>query len=160
MADGKTPNLSPRSGLDKGEYGRNMERIQQWIRHMVGANSFHFGITCHPQLGDHPTNDEGGTILRPYVQGKNMTEKICGYMNMVAFLEVMENKDKKWRRMHTAENSRFYALDRYDAFPKGYTDNADMAKIMTAAESARGKPLAGSRTTPTRARNGRGRSSA
>lgn len=139
-SDGKAtgPNLSPTSGLDKGEYGRNMERIQQWIRHTVGANSFHFGVTCHPHEGQHPTNDEGGTILRPYVQGKNMSEKTCGYMNMVAFLEVMENRDKKWRRLHTAETSRFYAHDRYDAFlPKGYVDNPTMSTIMTAVDATR-----------------------
>ena len=29
------PNLTPSSGLDRGEYGRNAERIQQWVRHMV-----------------------------------------------------------------------------------------------------------------------------
>src|SRR5215469_14765456 len=68
------PNLSPTSGLDRGEYGRNMERIQQWLRHMVGCNTFHFGVMAHPHEGQHPTNDEGGFLLRPYVQGKMMTE--------------------------------------------------------------------------------------
>jgi len=146
------PNLSPTSGLDKGEYGRNMERIQQWIRHMVGARSFHFGITFHPHEGQHPTNDEGGTLLRPYLQGKNMPEKACGYMNMVAFLEVMEDKDKKWRRLHVAETPRFYAHDRYDAFlPKGYCDEPTMKKVVTAINASRNGG-----TTP-RAARGRGR---
>lgn len=137
------PNLSPSSGLDRGEYGRNMERIQQWVRHMVGTRTFHFGITFHPHEGPHPTNDEGGTLLRPYVQGKNMPEKICGYMNMVAFLELKEGErngeDIKWRRLHTVENARFYAHDRYDAFlPKGYLDEPTMKKISVAVEKARG----------------------
>lgn len=141
LSSGK-PNLTPTSGLDKGEYGRNMERIQQWVRHMVGTSSFHFGVTFYPQEGQHPTNDEGGTLLRPYMQGKNMTEKICGYMNMIGFYEVMENEDTKWRRLWLAENSRFFAKDQYDAFlPKGYTDNPSIAKIMMAVERARGKPL-------------------
>lgn len=155
------PNLSPSSGLDKGEYGRNMERIQQWVRHMVGANSFHFGITFYPHEGVHPTNDEGGSLLRPYMQGKNMTEKICGYMNMVGFYEVKENADTKWRRLHLAENERFFAKDQYDAFlPKGYVDNPDIRRIMTAVERARGKPLGDGRvpadlTTTTPVRRGR-----
>lgn len=153
-SDGKPtgPNLSPSSGLDKGEYGRNMERIQQWVRHMVGCNSFHFGITFHPHEGNHPTNDEGGTLLRPWLQGKNMPEKICGYMSMVAFLEVMEGQkngeDVKWRRLHTVENARFYAHDRYDAFlPKGYLDNPTMPKIQAAIDKSRGSqtPARGSR---------------
>lgn len=147
------PNTTPASGLDKGEYGRNMERIGQWVRNMVGCNSFHFGITFHPMEGQHPTNDEGGSLLRPFVQGKNMTEKICGYMNMVAFLEVMENTEKqlKWRRMHVAENDRFYAKDQYDAFlPKGYLDNPTIPKIMEAVEKARGVKLGKGNVTPIR----------
>jgi hypothetical protein len=135
------PNLSPSSGLDKGEYGRNMERIQQWVRHMVGCNSFHFGISFHPMIMPHPTNDEGGDLLAPYLQGKQMTEKICGYLNLIGFLEVVE-EDSKLRRLHVAENSRFYAKDLYDAFlPDGYTDNPTIPSIMTAVEKARGKPL-------------------
>jgi len=165
--DGKPglPNMSPSSGLDKGEYGRNMERIQQWVRHIVGCNTFHFGMTFHPHEGPHPTNDEGGDLLRPFVQGKNMTEKLSGYCNMIGFLEVMENDEQKWRRLHVAENSRFYAKDQYDAFlPKGYTDNPTIPKIMAAAEKARGKPLGTvgqGRVTPiTAARGTRGRAAA
>lgn len=165
VVDGKIvgPNLSPTSGLDRGEYGRNMERIQQWVRHMVGTNTFHFGMTFWPHEGQHPTNDEGGTLIRPFVQGKNMTEKLTGYTNMMGFLEIMENDKQKWRRLHFAENSRFFAKDQYDAFPKGYTDNPDIAKIMKAVEAVRGKPLGDGRipavypaTTTTPAR-GRGR---
>lgn len=129
--------LTPQGGLDRGEYGRNMERIQQWVRHMVGCRRFHFGITAHPMEGPHPTNDEGGDLLRPYIQGKNMTEKICGYMNMVGFLEVIEEDKKKWRRLHFEENARFYAKDHYDAFPDGYIDNPTMPAIMAAVERAR-----------------------
>lgn len=149
-----------KGGLDKGEYGRNMELIQRWVRHMVGANRFHFGITFHPMELQHPTNDEGGVLLAPWVQGKQMTPKICGYMNMVGFLEVMENDDQQWRRLHFKENSRFYAKDQYDAFlPKGYTDIRDdergtIPKIMAAVEKARGRGL-GNTTTPRRGRRGR-----
>jgi hypothetical protein len=126
------PNLSPTSGLDRGEYGRNMERMEQWVRHMVGCRRFHFGITAHPMEGPHPTNDEGGDLLRPYIRGKNMTEKFCGYMNMVGFLEVIE-EDTKYRRLHFAENSRFYAKDHFDAFlPEGYLDNPSINTVMAA----------------------------
>lgn len=144
------PNTTPTSGLDKGEYGRNMERIGQWVRHMVGANSFHFGITFHPFEGPHPTNDEGDILLQPWVQGKGMVSKLCGYMNMVMFMEVKENTEKelKWRRFHMTENERFYAKDQYDAFlPKGYADNLTVPKLMAAVEKARGNPLGNGKTT-------------
>lgn len=127
----KRPNLSPSSGLDRGEYGRNMERMEQWVRHMVGCRRFHFGITAHPWEGQHPTNDEGGTLLVPYIRGKMMTEKFCGYCNMVGFLEVIE-EDTKFRRLHFAENARFYAKDHFDAFlPDGYLDEPTIPTIMS-----------------------------
>lgn len=145
--------LTPQGGLDKGEYGRNMERIQQWVRHMVGANSFHFGIMAHPMEGQHPTNDEGGYLLRPYVQGKQMTEKICGYANLVGFLELMEGDNgQQWRRLHTRESSRWYAKDQYDAFPKGYIDNPSMGAIMKAIAASKQES-----TSTTSPRRGRGK---
>jgi hypothetical protein len=146
------PNLSPTSGLDRGEYGRNMERIQQWLRHMVGCNTFHFGVMAHPHEGQHPTNDEGGFLLRPYVQGKMMTEKLCGYGNFIGFMEVMEEDKRTWRRLHVKESPRWYAKDQFDAFlPNGYLDEPTLPKIMTAIEKARGRPL-GKNVTPLRRR--------
>src|SRR3954469_21976889 len=47
-------NLTPTGGLDKGEYWRNAERLDQFIRHVVGSTGFHFGVTCHVEEGDHP----------------------------------------------------------------------------------------------------------
>jgi AAA domain len=125
-------NLSPTSGLDRGEYGRNMERIQQFVRHIVGINSFHIGFTAHPIEDQHPTNDEGGSLLVPYIQGKGMTPKICGYCNIIAFNELREDEDPTYTRMHFRENSRFYAKDLYDAFPDGYMDNPTVPKLMEA----------------------------
>jgi hypothetical protein len=161
MVDGKRagPNLTPTSGLDRGEYGRNMERIQQWVRHMVGTNSFHFGITAHPFEGDNQINDEGGVFLQPWIQGKSMISKICGYMNVIAFLELKEvAKDdgvQRWRRLHTQENTRFYAKDLYDALlPKGYMDNPDMGKLLARIEAARGRSLGRNAAPVTAARRG------
>jgi hypothetical protein len=131
-------NLSPTSGLDKGEFGRNMERIQQWVRHIVGANSFHFGMTAHPFEGPHPTDNEGGMLLQPYVQGKNMSSKLCGYCNLVSFLEVVDEKGdgEITRRLHFRENPRFYAKDLFDAFEEGRVDDPNMPDIIKAVTAA------------------------
>ena len=158
----RKPNISPTGGKDKPEYGTNADRIAQWVRHMIGANRFHFGMTAHPFEGPHPTNDEGGDLLKPWVQVKQMSEKLCGYSNMVGFLEVLEDEEdetKRTRRLHVRENERFYAKDQYDAFPDGYIDNPTMKQIMVAAEKARGKPLGrvGQRAQPRTSTNGRGR---
>lgn len=147
--------LTPAGGLDRGEYGRNMERISRWVRHMVGCNSFHFGITAHPYEGPHPTNDEGGVLLQPWVQGKNMVSKICGYMNTVTFMEVKENdKGVNWRRMYFRENERFYAKDQQDGFKeKGYVDNPTLAQVTAAlvgGTKSKGRSTSrGRRTTAT-----------
>jgi hypothetical protein len=133
------PNISPTGGKDKPEYGTNADRIQQWVRHMIGCRRFHFGITAHPMEGPHPTNDEGGDVLRPWIQVRQMPEKICGYMNMVGFLEVVDEGKKEIRRIHFTESSRYYAKDHFDAFlPDGYVDDPTIPQIMRAVEAARG----------------------
>jgi hypothetical protein len=130
-------NLTPTGGRDRGEYGRNMERIQQFVRHVVGSNSFHFGMTAHPFEDQHPTNDEGGSLLVPYIQGKGMVAKISGYCNVIAFQELKEKDDQTWARQHYRENSRFYAKDLYDAFDRGFLDNPTAEKFMTAIDAAK-----------------------
>lgn len=155
--------LTPEGGMDRGEYGRNMERIQQWLRAMVGCNMFHFGVTCHPHEGKHPTNDEGGVLLRPYLQGKMMTEKLVGYMNCVGFMELKENKqtNEQWRRLHLKESVRWFALDRYDAFEKAYVDNPTLPQITERLEAAivarKQSEAARGRGTTTGGRRGAGR---
>ena len=137
------PNTSPTSGLDQGEYGRNMERIQQWVRHIVGAQTFHFIMTGHAWEGPNRVDDVGGVFLQPWIQGKGMISKLCGYCNIITFLEVVEEgeEDEGMRRAHFRPNSRWYAKDLYDAFPDGYLDDPTMPKIVSAIESARGKAL-------------------
>jgi len=134
------PNITPTGGKDRPEYWTNADRIQQWVRHMIGTRRFNFGMTAHPEEGPHPTNDQGGDILRPWVQVKQMPEKLCGYCNMVGFLEVMDEEDETSpRRLHFKENRRFYAKDQFDAFlPDGYLDNPTIPRIVEAVEKAVG----------------------
>jgi hypothetical protein len=130
------PNISPTGGKDKPEYGTNADRIAQWVRHMIGCRRFHFGITAHPFEGQHPTNDEGGFVLKPWIQVRQMPEKICGYMNMVGFMEVVEGTET--RRITFKESDRFYAKDQFDAFlPEGIVDDPSIPAIQAAVEAAR-----------------------
>lgn len=155
-----TPLLTPASGLDRGEYGRNMERIQQWVRHMTRCNRFHFIIVGHSYEAQNQIDDAGGVFLQPWVQGKNMISKICGYTNLISFLEVKQSeKHGTWRRLHFAADTRWYAKDQFDAFPKGFIDQPTVPKIMAAIEEARGKPLgtAGGSVVPKSSSRGRGR---
>jgi hypothetical protein len=49
-------------GPDQGEYRVNMWRLEQWIRHTVGAADFNFGVTAHP-FWYEPKDDD----IEPYL---------------------------------------------------------------------------------------------
>lgn len=151
-------NLTPTGGKDRGEYGRNMERIGEWIRHVIGCNTFNFGVTCHPWEGPHPVDDEATSLLlQPWIQGKNMIPKICGYMNVVAFLELKETDAATWSRLHVKESPRFYAKDLFDAYPKGYADNPTLPQIQEALRGLTPRTTGAPAGMPPAAPRGRGR---
>lgn len=104
-----------RYGLDKQEYGINMFRLGQYIRHIVGSETFNFGITAHPAELRWTEDEDGEEKLMPWVQGKNMSPKICGYMNVVGYGDWT---DKGTRRLNFNATDKFYAKDQFDAFPK------------------------------------------
>jgi hypothetical protein len=126
-----------RYGLDKAEYGVNMFRLGQWIRYMVGAEVVNLGITAHPFEMDNPfveDMDEAEAILMPYVQGKNMATKICGYMNVVGYMRpVKDKKTGNYRRVLSVElTERWYGKDQFNAFPNGRMVDPTIPKIMAA----------------------------
>lgn len=92
-------------GLDKGEYGINMSRLSTWVRDLVGMDTVNFGFTGHPFATtvaageDYGSVEEDDPILMPWVQGKNMSPKICSYMNGVFYLQVVERNKKAVREL-------------------------------------------------------------
>jgi hypothetical protein len=130
-----------RFGLDKGDYFINMQRLSRWVRHMAGMADdglFNFGITAHP--ADLPIEDteDADEKLMPYVQGKGMASKICGYMHIVAYM----TKTKKGTPViYTRESDDFHARDQIGALDdsEGKMFNPSMPKIIEAIEAARPK---------------------
>lgn len=92
-------------GLDQGEYGINMFRLAGWMRHVVGIGEFNLGVTAHP-FETLDVNDD--PVCMPYVQGKNMPDKICGYMNVVGHLHVQKKKDGTPVRVLDTEHKGLY----------------------------------------------------
>lgn len=139
-------------GLDKGEYGVNMTRLGRWIREAVTVDEFNFGFTAHPFFG---VTIEGEPLLMPYIQGKNMPEKLCGYMNMVLYYEIAEmkvGKEKVDKRvLRSRATSHYYAKDQFDAFKNGRMIDPTMPKIMDAIKAAR--PASSSRTRSAKKRS-------
>lgn len=134
--------------LDKGEYGINMWRLQQWVRHAIAIPGLNVGITAHPAEMISPFTDE--IKLHPWIQGKNMSTKIQGYMKMVAYLEVVpadKNSSGAPRRvLRTAGTERFEAKDQYDAFPKGRLVDPTLEKIEQAIAAVRMKTAGPAKT--------------
>jgi hypothetical protein len=124
-----------RFGLDKPEYGVNMFRLAQWTRDIASLSDngdFHFGITAWPSELLVSEDEEVGKKLMPWVQGKNMANKVCGYMKIVAFGEIMP---KGTRVLHFSATERYYAKDNFDMFPDNKLVKPTMAMIQKAAET-------------------------
>lgn len=124
-----------RYGLDQGEYGVNMFRLGQWIRHTVGAGLFNFGITAHPVELANPfveDSDSAEPILMPYIQGKNMSTKICGYMNTVGYLRIVRDKESSERKrvMSVELTEHWYGKDQFNAFQNNRMISPTLPRIV------------------------------
>lgn len=134
-------------GVDRGEYGINMDRLGRWVRHCVGADEFNFGVTAYPFEKE---TQEGDIIMMPYVQGKEMSEKICGYMNMVAYMKTSGSGKTRKRILYTDESEDFYAKDQFYCLPNGRLTNPTMPELLKYINAARAKnkPAGTSRRRP------------
>lgn len=137
-----------RFGLDKQEYGINMTRLARWVRHVVGPDLFHFVATAHTERTVSPDKDEDGDPvekLMPWVQGKQMPNKVCGYATMVAFLD----QDSKGRRvLHTSSTDVYYGKNQYEPSGEDWAiKDPTMAEVMSRIEAARGGSTARRKST-------------
>lgn len=119
--------------IDKGEYGKNMTRLAQWVRAIVGADRFNFGWTAHV----NPADDRYDHAM-PWVQGKQMPEKMCGYMQMVGFLDLVKQKGETVRVLRTQATDEYYAKCQYrKSFPKDRMVEPTMQKLIAEVEKTR-----------------------
>lgn len=142
-------------GKDKGEYGINMDRLSQLIGDLSGSDQFHFGVTCHPfwgerlQINDDPDEDvtTDSEQIQPWIQGKNMVSKICGYMNVVGYLDVGEmivrGQLRTVRRLKVEKSPRAYVKNQFKTdtgesiFGNGTIINPTLPKFMEALATRR-----------------------
>ena len=108
-------------GPDQGVYGRNMFKLAAFCRHVIGPDLFNLLIVCHSStepLKSPDVDDDGDPIpkLMPWVQGKNMSPKICGYTHMVTLMAT-NSAGKTFLR--TQSNENFYAKDQFHVAPNG-----------------------------------------
>jgi len=112
---------------DVREYMINFQRLLTWTRSMC-ALPVHFGMTAHAyrysvDARDAVDQDAEDVIYMPWVQGKMMPEKMCAYMNIVGFLDVLSDREGNERRvLWTRKRNRFYAKDQFGAFGEKVID--------------------------------------
>lgn len=128
-----------RYGLDKGDYWINMQRLGRWVRDMAtlsDSGAFNLGITAWPaELSPSPEDEEIDRKMMPWVQGKNMAMKVCGYTNVVAFGTITP---KGTRRLQLNETEHIYAKDQFDCTEKGFMLDPTMPKLIAAIDKKRG----------------------
>lgn len=116
---------------DRGEYGANMNRLTLLLRDFREL-PINIGITCHTLRVED--EDDGTVTNMPYIQGKNMPEKVCGYFAVVAVMDKVIKDGHEQFRLRAGAVPKWYTKDR---FRIGTILNPTMAKIMAKVEAAR-----------------------
>jgi hypothetical protein len=126
---------------DKGEYGQNMSRLLRTLRD-IKKLPMHQVWTAHSQMLDQ-TMADGSVMERmmPQIQGKGIANKVCGYVDIVGHLEVVEKTakvkgksvDKSYPVLITNKKGGWYGKDRRSAI--GRMVNPTIPKMVAAIES-------------------------
>ena len=114
---------------DMREYLINQNHLSKLIRHFCGL-PINFGVTAYAEAYDI---GEDVKVFMPMFQGGKGTysTKICGYVNVIAYLGTQKAKEKDGgfqNRLLTRRAGRYYAKDRFDALDP-VIDNPDMVSI-------------------------------
>lgn len=148
-----------RFGPDRGEYRTNMWRIQEWVRYAVSVDEFNLILTCHsfwytPTMVEEDLPEQ----VWPWIQGKQMPERITGMMNVVSHLNVrkreVRGETRQTRVMHFNKTDRIQAKCQFktragaEAFPEPVY-NPTLPEIMKVLSATR------LQTASDRRRNGR-----
>lgn len=107
-------------GPDKGEYGVNRQRLQKWVRDMIGlckAGQFNLGITSHVMAVENPVTNEDIWVPQFGDTKGKLAFKLAGYMNIVAYYAAAE-KDGKITRKLAVDQEGFIGKDQYNIFPR------------------------------------------
>lgn len=96
---------------DVQEYLVNQNHLSSLVRHFVGL-PINFGITAYAE--DYDIGEDEKVFMPMFQGGKgSYSTKICGYMNLVAYLGVTKSDDGFQNRLLTQRRGRYYAKDRF-----------------------------------------------
>lgn len=105
---------------DKAEYGLNQNRLGRLIRLLIAA-PINFVMTAHVMRS---LNEQEEDIILPAFQGGQglFSQKLCGWMNLVTYMEVRRSKGKFVRVLNTANSGRVQSKDRFDKLARREID--------------------------------------
>lgn len=136
-------------------YGENMNRVSKWVR-VMRSLPINFGITAHVMRVE---DLDGEARYMPSVQGKNMAEKISGYMGLVASLRVMDVEGDEERVLVMRNDGKWYGKDRYNLTEEGFVVDPKVPELVAAFRAqgggAKEKPSAKKTTKKATARRKR-----
>lgn len=141
-----------RYGLDKPEYGINMERLGRFLRYVLGPDKFNFAFAAWSEPLLSPDKDADGdpvVKLMPYLQGKGMALRFAGSMNALGFMTTtaVKGRDKPARVLRFESTDAYYAMDKFDAF-NGRVLDPTIPKIEDLVKKSRGQTPAAKTTRP------------
>ena len=130
---------------DQHEYLVNQNRISTMVRNFKHLR-MHVGFTAHLMKSE---DDDGRVLYLPMLQGGQgaLSQKICGYMNIVGYLEAVRKEGKIERRMILEKRSKYLAKGRFPGMPGVLTDPTVPLLESSIAASLAGGNGTRSRTT-------------
>lgn len=114
---------------DQAEYLVVQNRFGALVRMFIGL-PIHLGITAHTMKA---YDNEGEQVTLPLFQGGKgeLSQKLCGYMGIVAYYRAVVVNGTLERRLYCQKHEQYYAKDRYSALP-AIIKNPTMPQIMGA----------------------------
>jgi len=100
---------------DQHEYLVNQNRIGTMIRSLIKL-PVNIGFTAHVM---RQQDDDGKVLYLPMLQGGQgaLSQKVCGYMNLVAFMKAVRKDGATTRSLTLSKNSRYIAKSRFKGVP-------------------------------------------
>ena len=122
---------------DMHEYLKVQNQLKKLVRDMIGLR-MHVGITAHTMRIED--EDEGAVQYWPAITGKQMPQKICGYLGLVGHVSLQPDKEDDEKQnviLRVRGSDRFYAKDRYGVTETGGMKNPTMDQIAKRAQPSK-----------------------
>lgn len=105
---------------DQHQYLVNQNRLSTMVRNFKKL-PMHVGFTAHVMKSE---DSDGRILYLPMVQGGQgaLSQKLCGYMNIVGYMALRTKDKKKQRVMYLEKKGKYLAKGRHPGMPPEIAD--------------------------------------